>query len=326
MAAGTSECPLGQGGKPMNKILLALTILSAGAGGFLTARQSTALLQRQANTNRDAWLALTQLVAVAQTDQAGMVEHVRELKQALTRLEAVEVSALWSALQTNRGGRLTPELRERLLEELGFNWRSSEDFIVVSKEALRELDVVGMIRGDNLSDLAAILLALTPAERGKVEAAIQSVRKEFEDWALAHIERNEPKDDVVAQYSLPADPSMFQSISNNFVSRAFEELGRDRAQLLLPSARTWMISPLRLGLRSFPKTIIIKRYLDGNAPRLNVQVFNFYGTPSQQGIVKARDLLPNVPFPRSFLPIFPNGWADVAEREGFEMPKETPKE
>jgi hypothetical protein len=28
-------------------------------------------------------------------------------------------------------------------------------------------------------------------------------------------------------------------------------------------------------------------------------------------------------FPKAFRPIFPNGWADVAEREGFELPKET---
>ena len=109
----------------MNKILLALTILGAGAGGFLTTRQATTQLQHEANATREAWLAQTQLVAVAQSDQAGLIEHVRELKQALAQPPAVAESALWSALQTNRAGHLTPELRERLLEELGFNWQSS---------------------------------------------------------------------------------------------------------------------------------------------------------------------------------------------------------
>ena len=32
--------------------------------------------------------------------------------------------------------------------------------------------------------------------------------------------------------------------------------------------------------------------------------------------------LPEVPFPAAFRPIFTKGWADVAKREGFEMPKE----
>src|SRR6266550_3708236 len=117
----------------MNKFLLALTILGASAGGFLTARQSTIQLQHEAKATREAWLAQTQLVAVAQSDQAGLTERVRELKQALTQPQAAGGNALWSALQTNPA-QLPPELRERLLEELGFNWRSSEDFIVVSKE------------------------------------------------------------------------------------------------------------------------------------------------------------------------------------------------
>jgi hypothetical protein len=31
------------------------------------------------------------------------------------------------------------------------------------------------------------------------------------------------------------------------------------------------------------------------------------------------------PFPRAFRILFPNGWADMAEREGFELPAEDQK-
>jgi len=301
----------------MNKILLASTLLSAGAGGFLTAHQSTTQLQHEAQAIREAWLAQTQLVAIAQSDQAGLMEHVRELKQALTQPLAVEENALWSALQTNRGGQLTPELRERLLEELGFTWPSSGDFIVVSKETLREVQMA-TIRGGKLTDLAATVLALTPEERGQVEAAMQRVPTDFKDWALATVERSEPKDEVVAQYTLPGDPAM--SISNNFVTGVFNALGRERAELILPSARNWMKS---VGvLNEKPTTMTVKRYLAGNESRLKVQIQWPNGSTQSQDLWLGpqRGL---APFFRPFLPIFPNGWVDVAQREGFELPKES---
>ena len=122
----------------MNKILLALTILSASAGGFFIARQSTAQRQQEAKAIREAWLVQTQLVAVAQSDRAELIERVRELKQALRQPQPVE-NGLWSALQTNGAGQVAPELRESVLEELGFNWQSSEEFIVISKQTLREI-------------------------------------------------------------------------------------------------------------------------------------------------------------------------------------------
>jgi hypothetical protein len=33
------------------------------------------------------------------------------------------------------------------------------------------------------------------------------------------------------------------------------------------------------------------------------------------------DVSPYQPFAEAFLPLFPNGWPDLAQREGFELPK-----
>src|SRR5262249_55548438 len=104
----------------MIKTLLASAILTAGAGAIITARQSTAQVQREANAVRAHWIAQTQLVAAAQTEQAHLAERARALKQSLRQLPAGEENAVWSAIQTNLPDHLTPELRERLLEELGF--------------------------------------------------------------------------------------------------------------------------------------------------------------------------------------------------------------
>ena len=221
----------------MNKILLALTILSAGAGTFLFARQSTTQLQHSANATREAWLVQTQLVADAQKDQVSLTEHIRELKQVLAQPQAVRESAVWSALQTNGAAHLTPQLRDSLREEFGFNWQSSPDYIVVSKETVRDLQMVAITpRDGKLTDVAASVLALTTAERGQVEVARQRVQADFKEWTLAHVERSEPKDDVVAQYAFPYDPAMAESISNNFVSGVIEAVGRERAELIRPSA------------------------------------------------------------------------------------------
>jgi len=299
----------------MNKILLALTLLGAGAGAFLSARQSTTQLQHEANDTRDAWLAQTQLVAVAQSDEAALAERVRELKQTLAQPQAMGVSAIWFALQTNRAGRLTPELRERLLEELGFNWRSSPDFIVVSKEAVREIGMP-FIDGGKVTDIAATVLAITPEERGQVEAAMQRVQTDYKEWALAHVERTEPKDDVVAQYTLLGDPAMSENISNNFAAGVFNALGKDRADLTRPSARDWLSG---MGIFSKPTTMIVKRYSAGNEQRPKSQLsISFFGDGSRSGPTD----LSECRFPEDFRPIFPNGWADVAKREGFELPEE----
>jgi hypothetical protein len=236
----------------------------------------------------------------------------------------VRENALWSAHQTNREGQLAPELREHALEELGFNWQASKEFIVISKEALRDYYIrVGPIRDGKLTDLASTVLAMTPGERGQVEAAMQRVQTDFNDWVSSHIERAEPKGDVVAQYTLRNDPAMSQSISNNFATGLFDALGRERSELVLSSAQNWLFPTI--GISKEPRTMIIKRYLAGNEQRLGVQMLKSFGTPQQSGDSAPRNLSSRPSFPPAFLPLFPNGWADVAKREGFELPEEIKK-
>ena len=300
----------------MNRILLALTILSAGAGGFLTARQSTSQLQHEAQAAGEAWLAQTQLVATAQSEQTGLMEHVREWKQALAQPPAVDGRALWSVLQTNRADLLPPELRERLREELGFNWQASAEFVFVSKDAVRQVQMWAITQDGKLTDSAAAVLALTPGERGQVEAAMLRGQTDFRDWALPLTERIEPKDDVVAHYTLPGSPAaLSQSISNNFATAVFDALGKERAELMLASAWKWMES---VGLGRHPATLIVEHYLAGSEQRLRVRErFARGGSVSYD--------LPKRHFPPAFRPLFPNGWADVAKREGFELPPEPQK-
>ena len=119
----------------MTKIFLALAILSAGTAGFVMARQSTNKLQSEASATRESWIVTSQVLADVQSERERLAERIRELKQSLKQAEAAgNQNGLWSVLETNRIGHFAPDLREHLLEELGFNWNSSEAFIVVTKE------------------------------------------------------------------------------------------------------------------------------------------------------------------------------------------------
>jgi hypothetical protein len=303
----------------MNKILLALAILGAGTAGALTARHATIRLQREASATRESWIVTSQVLADAQSERERLAERIRELKQSLRQAEAAcNQNGLWSVLETNRIGHLAPDLREHLLEELGFNWHSSEAFIVVSKETVRDIDMkaikwwpdVDAWHG-RLSGSAVAVLALTPEERSQIETAMERVKTNYKDWVISHTERGEPEDNVLAQYTVQGFPATITTISNNFLTELSGAIGKQRTELIVPDAGVWI---KWFGMSDKPTTMILKRFSEGNRQVLKVQVD---AAPWEQ--------ISNRNFPSAFRPLFPNGWADVAKREGFELPQEPEK-
>lgn len=306
----------------MNKILLAFIFLGAGAGAFQSARQHVTRLTQKAQAASESWQICTQQLAVAQSEHAALAERIGELKQTLAQARPGAGNTLWPALQTNRADRLPAALRRRALSELGFNWQSSPDYVVVTKQAVRDVQMAA-VRNGKFTDVAAAVLALTPEERGQVETAIEQVRTDFQGWVLAHIERTEPTTEVLAHYTLPKDPAMSQSISNRFNTTVLGALGRERTELILPTAQGWMKSIGLYDCDAKPMMMAVKRSPTGNERRLMVEV----SSPDQKGGPRLMDLVNQigefVPFPRAFRTLFPNGWADVASREGFELPAES---
>src|SRR5262249_30222059 len=149
----------------------------------------------------------------------------------------------------------------------------------------------------------------TPREREQVEAALQRVRAEFSDWVLPQIERDEPKDDVVAQYTLHRESAVPPSITKNFTTVVSGALGKQRGELILDSVQHWM-SDVGISDKG-PETLIVRRYSAGNEQRLKVR-YKFSGH-------SGGDLWDRSRFPRDFLPLFPSGWEDLAQREGFAL-------
>ena len=309
----------------MKKILLVITFLATGAGAFHAARQHATQLQQKVQAVNESWQIHTQQLAVAQSEQIALTERIRELRETLAQSRPVTENALWTALQTNRADRLSPELRQRVLAELGFNWKFSPDFVVVSKQAVRDLQMRAVYLGGELADAAATVLTLTSAERGQVEAALQRVERDFKDWVLSHVERGEPANDVLAHYTLPQAPAMSQSISNSFAAAITGALGHERAELILPTAQDWMKRLNLYDCDDKPMIMIVRRSGANGEARLTVEV----SLPNVRGGFRPRDLLNSfgefVPFPEVYRIVFPNGWADVAKREGFELPADSEK-
>ena len=154
------------------------------------------------------------------------------------------------------------------------------------------------------------VLALTPQERSQVEVAIERVKTNYKDWVIAHTERGEPGNNVLAQYSVQGFPATnISTTTNNVFTELSGAIGKERAELIVPYVGHWI-----WGFKMWdkPTTMIIKRFSEGNK-----QVLKF-----GQGDGGSWVPMWN-PFPTILRPLFPNGWADVAEREGFELPKET---
>ncbi len=295
----------------MKKILLALTILSAGAAAFHLGRLSTGHLQEETGTLRQAWMDETQQLAAAQAEGAGLTGRVGELKRTLSATRPARENGLWSALQTNRADRLPEDLQERLREEFSFSWPSFQDYIVVSKATVGNLRLRVLQTDGKLNDVAATTLVITPEERAGLEAAIERTKTDFKDWVLAHVQRAEPADDVVASYSLPGDTNSMRRINTNFFAAVAQTVGQQRTEFIRDTALTWLSE---MGVSQRSTTLTIRREVVGDGQRLKVEL-------RENGRDRSAYLpLGDQAFPKALQPLFPNRWADLAEREGFELP------
>ena len=296
----------------MKRLLLAALILAAGASVFCALENSTARLRKECTARREEWMAQTQSLEQARIQHSEWTVHVRELKQgALSQPPAGARSELAALIPTNRAHALSPEQRERLLAELGFDWHAMADFLVVSKDTLRKVGVEAM-RGVKMTETACNVLAITPEERARVEASAERLAAEFQAWALAHVQRAEPEGNVLARYTLPPDSEFSQSLSNAFSGGVMEALGQERGELLLGYAQSWMAD---LAMRGGSSTMTIKRY-GPDMERLGLEL----KTPD--GGTMFTDISPHQRFPEGFRSIFPGGWVELAQREGFRLPKE----
>src|SRR5436190_8611172 len=257
MAAGTGSNAPRAGVQTMKRLLLALTIVAAGAVAFSMLRTSAVRSNVESSLNRDALLVERESLVRAQKRHTELTTRVHELKHEPGVQPRAGVEMQFANLITSNGiSRLTPEMRERLFAELGFNWNSGSDFVVVSKDSLPKLKLrMGAVRGDRLTDAVCGVLAIKPEERAAIESVMADMAAQLKTWVMSHAQRTEPQDDVVAKYSLPIDADLSQSRSNAFAAAIISALGNERGRLMLDYASSWMFDAQMRGAGATTLTV-----------------------------------------------------------------------
>jgi hypothetical protein len=132
-------------------------------------------------------------------------------------------------------------------------------------------------------------------------------------WVKTAVQRVEPAGDVLADYRLPPNPELAHQIEEEGTALLVETLGPDRAKLVHDYAGAWILQHGTLGESSVRFTV--RRRTDGTQPPL-WQQFEYQGGGGSSG-----DVTPGS-FPDLFRSLFPGGWRDLAQREGFALPED----
>lgn len=178
------------------------------------------------------------------------------------------------------------------------------------------------VKGGALTDAACGVLAITPDERERLNNALAGLREEFAAWAGASLRREATNGDTLARFTIPANVELAASLSNKLASAVMTTLGQERADLLQRYSRDWYQIEVG-GLASLASTLTISRRAEGGgAPRFHYD-FSVKDETGQTRRGQSGLIMPNSRyFPAPFKSIFPGGWRELAEREGFELPYE----
>jgi hypothetical protein len=300
----------------MKKSLLALMILGVGASaiaGFnLLANQSRAA----ANHSRAECRRLTSQVkelGVSVTDLRAQVEtKQKRLNQASA-----------TSSRAHRAARVVPGASSRdtrgltaaqLRQQLGIAWDNSPDYILVNKALLiKDMYVPEFERDGVLTPAACAALVLTPDERATIETALKRAEAEHAAWAKTALQRVEPAGDVLADYRLPANPELARQLYAEQKALLSTALGPDRAGMVRSWSDRWWLRHWSLGERNSRFTV--RRHTDGRSQPL----WHELTLGPILGITDGA-LTPDAVFPDLLRSVFPGGWRDLAQREGFALP------
>jgi len=324
----------------MKRIWLVILILAAGTAAFCALYRATAnarvrlVAETAAAQGRDRELARLRL------EKQQVLEHVNETRTLVAAQRTLPAaSRLEEKILSGSAPSLSATEAEQLLAELDLNWNTTGDYVIVSKKSLENISF-GCFRGTQLSAVARDVFAITPGEQADLEAMTRQMSDRQAAWAGEQVQRLEPGGDVVAEYSLPADPSFSRSQLAMFTNGLFSVLGPERGQGLESHSSQWMqdfglqpvpdfsdVPPEVLAAmppgfnqpQPQPTTLKVERYQSGDGEwRLNY-------TLEQAGGSMTASVTPWQPFPLAFRALFPGGWPDLAQCEGFELPKEFQK-
>jgi len=209
---------------------------------------------------------------------------------------------------------LVPELRDRL----GLSDNVDRDFVLVSKPTMETLRPSSPRQDDKLSDSLCALLSIDPEQKTQIELSLTRARQEFAEWARKTIQRTGPNDETLVSYSLPADDAFANSLTNRLLSKVSDLTGTERAALFRTYSESWF--QIEMGyLGGVTNTLSVFRMPVSDGQSILAYKLSRTGpfsSMSQNGEINADY------FPPAWKNIFPGGWQELAQREGFSLPKE----
>ncbi len=318
----------------MKRALLAIFILAAGVFCFCMLRKSNADIRQRAVAQQVAWQAQTNELTRLNFEQVQLHERTAEFKKQLAALPILSSRDQLMEKVLSRDGlkNLSAADCEKLLAELDCNWNATGDYLIVSKRSLDGIEYDAM-KGIQLTAAARETLAITPAEQAAIEDMTRQLGEAQSEWAKAHVQRTEPSGNMLAKYSLPVDAEFSNAQLAAYTNGIASALGEKRAAWLQNHSLDWMqamglfSTPNLSGipaemlaqmpasmLEPKPTTMKLSRNQSGDATQINLEL-------EQAGNSMTTTISPWQPFPEAFRAIFPGGWRDVAEREGFKLPQ-----
>jgi len=307
----------------MRRILLALAIFATAAACLFALSDTTNRGRQQLEANQAAWLSETQQFAEVQGEQAALVEKVRELKRELPRRTAASSMdpALVDFLLTDDATSASPDMQDRILAGFGPGGNSSSSYVLVSKAALKKTTLKPLKtfpNGEKLTAEVRGVLAITPEEQVSVEAAFAEAFAAVATWAKANVQREGPSGDFIVRYTIPTDPVFEQTVTNKLFSTVNAAIGDERGELLRSFFETWRI---------YEDGAIGERTNIFSIHRISEKGELGYRSGWKWANAEAINTFPEPikidRFPYAFLFVFPGGWAEFAQREGFLPPEKS---
>jgi hypothetical protein len=292
----------------MNRLFLALVAVCVGVAGF-------AIFHHRAGRSNAATAMVVGHWQSATNDLAATEEAVSllraEIQDKRNRLREAshypkispEMLELLDGNKSRGHARAWAELRQ----QLGIGWDTSPDYVLVNKQAIRDVWFEKLYSDGRLSDDAVQLLSLSPDEQKAVRAALAAACEG--QWL--NVQSTPPSGDIVAQYTLaPPDPAFAAGQSNAFAADITAAIGDERASYFLPDAWRELVSGLA---PSQAKTMTIRQINVNGQPDLVCEVTEGANV-STMPVRYAH--YPNFPV----MKLFPGGWQALAHAVGFELP------
>jgi hypothetical protein len=297
----------------MKKLFLILVVICVAAFVFGKLRRYVRQTQVVTATQAGELDALTRRMAEDQKTNVGLRNELTAKKNHL-RLVARHPEITPELLNLIEGNFAngSPGAWAQLRQELGLGWNESPDYLLVRKQALKNLDYVMFYSGTTPTPTAMDLLGLSSEEKSSLTSALRSLR---DGWEGNSLKRTEPHGDIVAQYTLtPPDAAAEQSLSNNFTAALVSAVGQERADLMQREA--WSNFRRDLGPTE-SETLTIRQTTVNGEPDLTWQIQR--GPDGSGG--GASQPVRYAMYPSSwFLTCFPGGWDTLAQREGLQLP------